>query len=225
MYMVVRTKYWKTRKASNLNNYRINLNNYHWLPLESIHLVRDNREFEIWSIFWVVLPTVGGGVSVVWVYIIGGLAYHWLPLASAQWKPINQLLNILMGIITISYEGRVWNHFNSTKIHALVFRKLCVLTSRFSWFISVLHLPEIFISSTEQRECPTIFKSKSHFSWSDLRIWVWPSTGTICFNLTATFALVWPPSRRLYIFFLEFLKLNLLCKELSIAWALNAPTS
>ena len=157
MYMVVRTKYWKTRKASNLNNYRINLNNYHWLPLESIHLVRDNREFEIWSIFWVVLPTVGGGVSVVWVYIIGGLAYHWLPLASAQWKPINQLLNILMGTITISYEGRVWNHFNSTKIHALVFRKLCVLTSRFSWFISVLHLPEIVISSTEQRECPTIF--------------------------------------------------------------------
>ena len=33
---------------------------YHWLPLATIDLVGDNREFEVLGIFWGLKPIIGG---------------------------------------------------------------------------------------------------------------------------------------------------------------------
>ena len=33
---------------------------YHWLPLATINLVGDNREFEVCGIFLLVIPIIGG---------------------------------------------------------------------------------------------------------------------------------------------------------------------
>ena len=33
---------------------------YHWLPLATIDLVGNNREFEVWDIFWGLIPIIGG---------------------------------------------------------------------------------------------------------------------------------------------------------------------
>ena len=33
---------------------------YHWLPLATIDLVGDNREFEVWGIFRGLIPIMGG---------------------------------------------------------------------------------------------------------------------------------------------------------------------
>ena len=32
---------------------------YHWLPLETIDLMDDNREFEVWGIFWALITIIG----------------------------------------------------------------------------------------------------------------------------------------------------------------------
>ena len=34
----------------------LSLLGYHWLPLATIDLVGDNREFEVEGIFWTVIP-------------------------------------------------------------------------------------------------------------------------------------------------------------------------
>ena len=80
--------------------------NYHWLPLECIHLVSDNREVEAYFEFLI-------------------------------WDEYETTLTPL--------KFMLWSSENS------------VLKPKFSRFISVLHLPKIVISSTEQREGPTIF--------------------------------------------------------------------
>ena len=36
---------------------------YHWLPLATIDLLGDNREFEVWGIFLHLIPIIGGSLS------------------------------------------------------------------------------------------------------------------------------------------------------------------
>ena len=36
---------------------------YHWLPLATIDLVGDNREFEVLGIFWHLIPIMGSSLS------------------------------------------------------------------------------------------------------------------------------------------------------------------
>ena len=56
---------------------------YHWLPLATIDLVGDNREFEVEGIFWAVIPIMDGwypqNIKGPSLFVLG---YHWLPLAT-----------------------------------------------------------------------------------------------------------------------------------------------
>ena len=56
---------------------------YHWLPIATIDLVGDNREFEVRGIFWHLIPIMIGSLSsnfkIPSLFVLG---YHWLPLAT-----------------------------------------------------------------------------------------------------------------------------------------------
>ena len=41
-----------------LNGVSLFVLGYHWLPLATIDLVGDNREFEVLGIFWPVIPVI-----------------------------------------------------------------------------------------------------------------------------------------------------------------------
>ena len=57
-----------------------------WLPLvalQTIDLVGDDREFEVWAIFWDLIPIIGGWYSQNFKGVsLFAHGYHWLPLAT-----------------------------------------------------------------------------------------------------------------------------------------------
>ena len=58
---------------------------YHWLPLATIDLVGDNREFEVWAIFWGLIPIIDSLIT-----IIGLLLYN-----NNQYEPACGILSLL----------------------------------------------------------------------------------------------------------------------------------
>ena len=56
---------------------------YHWLPIATIDLVGDNREFEVLGIFCGLITIISGwysqNIKGASLFIFG---YHWLPIAT-----------------------------------------------------------------------------------------------------------------------------------------------
>ena len=83
---------------------------YHWLPLATFDLVGDNREFEVWGIFWSVIPIIDGwwsqnfkGVS---LFVLG---YHWLPLATIDLVGDNREFEVLGIFWPVTCGGTRWH--------------------------------------------------------------------------------------------------------------------
>ena len=81
------------------------ISGYPWLPLATSHLVGDNRQYDIWSVFWGVLSIMSGrysqnfeGSSLV---ILG---YHWWPLVTSHLVNDNRELDIW---------GVFWDHVST----------------------------------------------------------------------------------------------------------------
>ena len=46
--------------SHNIEGASLFVHGYHWLPLATIDLVGDNREFEVWGIYWGLIPIMSG---------------------------------------------------------------------------------------------------------------------------------------------------------------------
>ena len=85
--------------------------NYYWLPLATIHYHVENKEFEVWGVFWGVSSNVGEGYSQIFEgSSLGILGNKLLSLATTHLMGDNREFDI-WGVFSdvLSFKGRAWS--------------------------------------------------------------------------------------------------------------------